>query len=136
MSAVCDTLGVARSNVLAQAKHGRVASPVRRGRPPMPDAELVVQIKEVIGELPTCGYRRVHALLRRRAQADGAPLPNHKRVVMREHGLPLERHSGRDKDRRHDGRVAVDRSNLRSPSGSNRWRLDGSLLGRLRDRLR
>ena len=124
MSAVCETLGVARSNVMARAKHGRDASPVRRGRPPRPDAELVVQIKEMIGELPTYGYRRVHALLRRQAKAAGAPLPNHKRVyrVMREHGLLLERHSGCAEDRRHDGRVAVDRSNLR-------WCSDGFEIG-------
>ena len=115
MSAVCETLGVARSNVAAQAKKSQAGFPTRRGRPPLPDAELVGQIKAVIGELPTYGYRRVHALLRRQAKADGIPLPNHKRVyrVMREHGLLLQRHSGRDEDRRHDGRVAVDRSNLR-----------------------
>ena len=124
MSAVCETLGVARSNIAAQARKGQVASPARRGRPPMPDAELVGQIKELIGELPTYGYRRVHALLRRRARDEGLSPPNHKRVyrVMREHGLLLERHSGRDEDRRHDGRVAVDRSNLR-------WCSDGFEIG-------
>ena len=124
MSAVCETLGVARSNVAAQAKESPAASPARRGRPPLPDAELVAQIKEVSGGLPTYGYRRVHALLRRQAKADGIPLPNHKRVyrVMREHGLLLQRHSGRDEDRRHDGRVSVDRSNLR-------WCSDGFEIG-------
>jgi putative transposase len=124
VSAVCETLGVARSNVMARAKHGRDASPVRRGRPPLLDAELVVQIKEMIGELPTYGYRRVHALLRRQAKSDDVPPPNHKRVyrVMREHGLLLERHSGGAEERRHDGRVAVDRSNLR-------WCSDGFEIG-------
>ena len=124
MSAVCGTLGVARSNVMAQARKSQVAAPARRGRPPLPDAELVVQIKEMIGKLPTYGYRRVHALLRRRARDEGLPSPNHKRVyrVMREHGLLLQRHSGCNEDRRRDGRVAVDRSNLR-------WCSDGFEIG-------
>ena len=65
--------------------------------------------------MPTYGYRRVHAILRRRARERGEPPPNHKRVyrVMKEHGLLLERSCGRDEGRRHDGRIAVDRSNLR-----------------------
>lgn len=124
MSAVCETLGVARSNVVAQARKGPPAVLPRRGRPPMPEADLVTQIREVIAELPTYGYRRVHAILRRRAKGDGVPPPNHKRVyrVMREHDLLLQRHSGRDEERRHDGRVAVDRSNLR-------WCSDGFEIG-------
>jgi putative transposase len=44
--------------------------------------------------------------------------PNRKRVhrvhrVMRAHGLLLARRSGRPDERRHDGRIAVVRSNLR-----------------------
>ena len=80
MSAVCETLGVARSNVVAQATRSMPAVLPRRGRPPRPEADLVAQIGEVIAEPPTCGYRRVHAILRRRARADGVPPPNHKRV--------------------------------------------------------
>lgn len=124
MSAVCETLGMARSNIVAQARKGPAAVPSRRGRPLMPDADLVAQFREVIGELPTYGTRRVHASLRRRARAEGLPAPNHKRVyrVMREHDRLLQRHSGRDEERRHDGRVAVDRSNLR-------WCSDGFEIG-------
>jgi len=33
----------------------------------LPDDEFVAQIKAVISELPTYGYRRVHAILKRRA---------------------------------------------------------------------
>lgn len=90
----------------------------------MPEADLIAQISEVIGELPTYGYRRVHAILRRRAKAEGLPAPNHKRVyrVMREHDLLLQRHSGRDKHRRNNGCIAVDRSNLR-------WCSDGFEIG-------
>ncbi len=124
MSAVCETLGVARSNVAAQEKKGIAACPVRLGRPPAPEADLVARIVAVIGELPTYGYRRVHAILRRQARAGVPTAPNHKRVyrVMRHHGLLLQRHSGKDESRRHDGRVAVDRSNLR-------WCSDGFEIG-------
>ena len=115
MSAVCEVLGVARSNVAAQTGRGTDGSSARKGRPPAPDADLVARVLTVIGELPTYGYRRVHAILRRQARAGGLPAPNHKRIyrVMRDHALLLQRHSGKDEGRRHDGRVAVDRSNLR-----------------------
>jgi putative transposase len=52
----------------------------RLGRPPLPDDELVAQIKAVIAELPTYGYRRVHAILKRKALGAGIKPPNHKRI--------------------------------------------------------
>ena len=121
MSAVCATLEVARSNIAEQAA-GRPAK--RRGRPPRPDEDLVEAIKAIIGSLPTYGYRRVHALLVRQAQEQGRAPPNHKRVyrVMKAHGLLLQRHAGGAEQRRHDGHVAVDRSNLR-------WCSDGFEIG-------
>jgi putative transposase len=109
--AVADVLRVARSNLVEQIK----TRPRQRvGRPPLPADALVAEIKAVIANLPTYGYRRVHAILRRRALAEGRPPPNHKRVyrVMKEHGLSLQRHAG-GSERRHDGRIAVDRSDLR-----------------------
>jgi putative transposase len=109
--AVADVLRVARSNLVEQIK----TRPRQRvGRPPLPADALVAEIKAVIANLPTYGYRRVHAILRRRALAEGRPPPNHKRVyrVMKEHGLLLQRHAG-GSERRHDGRIAVDRSDLR-----------------------
>jgi putative transposase len=56
----------------------------------------------------------VQASLRRRALAEGRQPPNHKRVYrgMTEHGLLLQRHAG-GAERRHDGRIAVERSDLR-----------------------
>ena len=45
------------------------------GRPPRPDGELVAEIRALIAGLPTYGYRRVHALLRRQAEADGRAAP-------------------------------------------------------------
>ncbi len=78
MSAVASTIGVARSNLMDQM---RASIPRRRGRPAAPDDGLLARIKGVIARMPTYGYRRVHAILRRAAEEDGSlPAPNHKRV--------------------------------------------------------
>lgn len=112
MKSVCETLDVARSNIAAQ-----VAAGARRkaGRKPAPEADLLDEIKAIIGEMPTYGYRRVWAILRRVAQAEGRSWPNHKRVyrVMKAHGLLLPKHASRGEGRAHDGKIAVDASNLR-----------------------
>ena len=112
MKAVCETIGVARSNVAAQVAGG---PPRRRGRPPLPDNDLVADIRAVIDDMPSYGYARVWAVLRRQARAEGRRSVNRKRVyrVMRAHGLLLHRHAGGRDERRHDGKIAVDRSNLR-----------------------
>jgi putative transposase len=117
---IADTLGVARSNLAAKP----IAAPRRRGRPPQPDTELLAEINEVIAGQPTYGYRRVHALVRRRRRDDGGAPVNAKRVyrVMKVHGLLLQRHTGTGVERRHDGRVAVDRPDLR-------WCSDGFEIG-------
>ena len=121
MKAVADVLGVARSNLAVQAAPATVRQ--RRGRQPQPDAMLLAEIKAIVADLPTYGYR-VHALLRRRRQQTGEPAVNVKRVyrAMKAHGLLLQRHSGRSIERRHDGRVAVDQSDTR-------WCSDGFEIG-------
>ena len=68
MKTVAEAIGVSRSN-LAERRQERPQK--RIGRPPLPDDKLVAQIKAVIGELPTYGYRRVHAILKRQALAAG-----------------------------------------------------------------
>jgi putative transposase len=75
----------------------RASSARRRGRPPLPDAALVAEIRALIMDLPTYGYRRVHALLRRQAELDGREATNPKRVyrVMKVHGLLLQRYGSR-----------------------------------------
>ena len=121
MKTVCEVLNVARSNIAVRTK-APLAKPL--GRPPQPEADLLDEIKAVIGEMPTYGYRRVWAVLRRAAKTQGLQPPNHKRVyrVMKAHGLLLQRHAGGAEERRHDGRIAVHRSNLR-------WCSDGFELG-------
>src|SRR5262245_32464473 len=93
----------------------------RIGRPPLPDDKLVAEIKAVITELPTYGYRRVHAILKRLV-ASLKP-PNLERVyrVMKVHGLLLDCHAG-GVERRHDGRIAVDVRN-------RHWCSDGFEIG-------
>lgn len=121
MSAVASALGVSRQH-LSSAR--RKAPAKRRGRPPLPEEDLVARIHALIAELPTYGYRRIHALLRRQARNGGPLAPNAKRVyrVMKVHGLLLQRHSGKADERRHDGRVAVNTRNTR-------WCSDGFEIG-------
>lgn len=121
MTAVCETFGVARSNM---AERARQRPSKARGRPPLADDNLVDEIKAIISQMPTYGYRRVHALLRRKARSESRSWPNVKRVyrVMKAYGLLLQRHTGAIDSRRHDGRVAVVQSNLR-------WCSDGFEIG-------
>jgi putative transposase len=121
MKAVADALGVARSNLADQAKQ---RPPKRVGRPPLPEADLVAEIRAVIADLPTYGYRRVHAILRRRARADERPAPNHKRVfrVMQVYDLLLQRGAGEVDERCHERHIAVEVSN-------RRWCSDGFEIG-------
>ncbi|WP_407229629.1 IS3 family transposase [Escherichia coli] len=85
------------------------------------DTDVLLRIHHVIGELPTYGYRRVWALLRRQAELDGMPAINAKRVyrIMRQNALLLERKPAVPPSKRaHTGRVALKESN-------QRWCSDG-----------
>ncbi len=85
------------------------------------DTDVLLRIHHVIGELPTYGYRRVWALLRRQAELDGMPAINAKCVyrLMRQNALLLERKPAVPPSKRaHTGRVAVKES-------SQRWCSDG-----------
>ncbi|WP_171764954.1 IS3-like element IS2 family transposase [Shigella dysenteriae] len=85
------------------------------------DTDVLLRIHHVIGELPTYGYRRVWALLRRQAELNGMPAINAKRVyrIMRQNALLLERKPAVPPSKRaHTGRVAVKESN-------QRWCSDG-----------
>ena len=112
MSAVAEALDIAHPHLFTMRNQ---PLPRPRGRPPLPDAELVADIRMLVAGLPTYGDRRVHALLRCQAEKAGCPAPNPKRFyrVMKVHGLLLQRNGKRGEERRHDGRVAVDQRNTR-----------------------
>ncbi|EIC7001958.1 IS3 family transposase [Escherichia coli] len=91
------------------------------------DTDVLRRIHHVIGELPTYGYRRVWALLRRQAELDGMPAINAKRVyrIMRQNALLLERKPAVPPSKRaHTGRVAVKESNQRWCSDGFEFRCD------------
>jgi putative transposase len=116
MKTVCGVLGVARSNVCERATRGADWTDRRRGRRPIEDARLVDEIRFEIATLASYGYRRACALVNRRREATGGRRVNPKRAyrVMDEHGLLLQRYTGRPTDTRsHDGKIAVARSNMR-----------------------
>ncbi|WP_112038914.1 IS3 family transposase, partial [Escherichia coli] len=91
------------------------------------DMDVLLRIHHVIGELPTYGYRRVWALLRRQAELDGMPAINAKRVyrIMRQNALLLERKTAVPPSKRaHTGKVAVKESNQRWCSDGFEFRCD------------
>lgn len=54
MTAVCETLGVARSNIARRVMQGPSK---RRGRPALSEEPLLSEIMTVIAEMPSYGYR-------------------------------------------------------------------------------
>ncbi|MFM0340084.1 IS3 family transposase [Paraburkholderia fungorum] len=126
LKTVCEVLGVSRSNLAVKSK--RPAEWVdQRRMPVLDDMPLVTELRGLVTDLPTYGYRRVWALLRRNRETQAQPRVNAKRVyrVMRTHGLLLEgrpRHP--QSGRRHEGKVAVERSNARWCSDGFEFRCD------------
>ena len=121
MKAVCDTLGVARSNLHQRKQRRANWVDGRSGRTPACDGELVAEITAEIAQLPSYGYRRAAALVNRARRAHARPAVNHKRAyrVMREAKLLLPKAPKRaQSSRRHDGNVAV-------PASDMRWCSDG-----------
>ncbi|MDO3529983.1 IS3 family transposase [Ralstonia pseudosolanacearum] len=123
---VCEVLGVARSNVAAMRtrpadwRDGRTARQTD-------DAGLMDEIRHVIADLPSYGYRRVWGRLWRERASRCEALINAKRVyqVMRGHGLLLERRPTPPRPRRwHDGKVAAAKSNQRWCSDGFEFRCD------------
>jgi len=79
------------------------------------DEELASDLKALVGQRPSYGYRRATAMLNRRRRHKGQPRLNHKRVyrVMREHDLLLERCTGKRPGRVHDGTLMTEAPNTR-----------------------
>jgi hypothetical protein len=131
VKAVAETLGVARSNLIDRLQ-GKTKP--RRRYQKAQDAAVVPLITALVSARPTYGYRRITAILNRQLRSEGLAPVNHKRVyrIMQAHNLLLARKYSERPEHVHDGKVIVMRSNLRSPVGSNQWRLTGSLQRRVR----
>ena len=117
MKAVCQALGLARSNVHRLRTRPENWIDARTQRPAkLSDATLLDEIKAQITELPTYGYRRACALVNRYRANTGAARVNAKRVyrVMAGHALLLPKAPRRRQSSRpHEGKVAVAHSNVR-----------------------
>ena len=72
VKAVCEALGLARSNVHALRSRPTTWVDGRTGRTPRGDSELLVEIREQIAELPSYGYRRACALVNRQRRERSA----------------------------------------------------------------
>ncbi|MDQ9170119.1 IS3 family transposase [Oxalobacteraceae bacterium R-40] len=110
---VCSALGVARSHIAIRRNRPAHWIDRRTARARVDDTATLEAIKSVVKDLATYGYRRVWGVLRYSGLYGAI---NHKRVyrVMRDHNLLLYRQGQRPVDtRRHDGKVAVDNSNVR-----------------------
>lgn len=117
MNRVAEVLGVSRSQLHVRAS-GR--SNPRGPYTKSSDADLLPALRRLVDARPTYGYRRIAALLNRERRKAGVAAVNRKRVlrILGQHGLTLERCTGRREGRTRDGKVAVMASNLR-------WRSDG-----------
>ena len=118
MKMIAQTLGVSRSNLSQRMQE----SPKTRSHyQKTSDAEVLPQIRTLVDERPTYGYRRIGALLNRLRKASGLAPFNHKKVyrLMKQNNLLLTRHTGKPvPERAHTGKVITLRSN-------SRWCSDG-----------
>ena len=118
MKAVCNALGVARSNVHLQAmrKSDCVNGRTAPTRDPNADLVLIDAARTEITCLPTYRYRRADALVNRTRSLISMLPVNHKRCyrLMEEYGLLLPKApKRRASSRPHDGKVAVTDSHTR-----------------------
>ena len=76
---------------------------------------MVPLITALVAARPTCGYRRITAVLNRQLRIPGAAPASHKRVyrIMQAQNSLLARPYTERSDRAHNGRVVTMRSNLR-----------------------
>jgi putative transposase len=118
MKAISEVLGVSRSNLSERVKG------VSKKRGPYTlaaDAELLPQIRSVLAQRSTYGYRRATALINRHRAERGEPPVNHKRIyrLMAQNNLLLTKYTGKHPSgRTHEGKIITLHSNTR-------WASDG-----------
>lgn len=126
VSLVSRCLRVSRAHLQALARRTHHLRDRRCSRQP-DDSDALERIRDVAGDLPTYGYCRIWALLRRQYENNGLAVINAKRVykIMRQHGLLLGRKPVLTPSMRaHTGKVAVDESNQRWCSDGFEFRCD------------
>jgi len=124
MKAIAKAFGVSRSNLLEQRRRQKASkTPTATERPEVTEVEetaengpLLARIRELVGERPSYGYRRVTALLNR----ERTERVNPKRIykIMRRNELLLERCTGDGRGRKHDGVIVTLKPDLRWCSDS------------------
>jgi len=124
MKAIARAFGVSRSNLLEQRRRQKASeTPPLTERPEATEVEetaenglLLARIRELVGERPSYGYRRVTALLNR----ERTERVNPKRIyrIMRRNKLLLERCTGDGRGRKHDGVIVTLKPDLRWCSDS------------------
>lgn len=84
------------------------------------DDETLPRIFGIISDMPSYGYRRVWAIMRKQLRDEGFPPANARQVyrVMKEHSLLLLHDKPHQPQREHNGKIAVAESNQRWCSGS------------------
>jgi transposase InsO family protein len=109
---VAATLQVARSNIIERRDGSR---PQRGPQSRAGDLDLIADIRHLVDQRPTYGYRRIAALLKRERRSAGREPVNSKRIfrLMKKHGLLLQPYTGRRRAREHDGKIITIRSNIR-----------------------
>jgi putative transposase len=117
MRQVATAFDVSRSALTEAVKRAKAERRRRSTIDVESDAALLVRIKELVGQRPSYGYRRVTALLNTDKPADEHV--NHKRAyrLMKANKLLLERFTARP-TRTHDGQVITLKSDLRWCSDS------------------
>jgi len=125
VKAIVRALGVSRSNLLEQRrKHQKAPEGATEAestddatnRETAENGQLLARIRELVGERPSYGYRRVTALLNRQRTERVNP----KRIyqIMRRNKLLLERCTGDGRGRKHDGVIVTLKPDLRWCSDS------------------
>jgi putative transposase len=125
VKAIVRALGVARSNLIEQRSKRQKASEAVSEQEPTEGAEvsetpenglLLERIRELVGQRPSYGYRRVTALLNRERNERVNPKRIYK--IMWRNKLLLERCTGDGRGRKHDGVIVTLKPDLRWCSDS------------------
>lgn len=117
MKPIAETLDVSRSHLtmsLNQASNTSIEKDLSKTNL-LADEKLALDLKEIIKDRPSYGYRRACAVLNRKFVSNGQKKVNHKRVyrVMKNEKLLLPKHVGFKPEKKHEGKVITLRSNTR-----------------------